>query len=313
LQNPEKLVLVDHSEFNLYVIDQELAGMKHEAQLTQIVPILASITDTARIEEIFRVHTPATVYHAAAYKHVPLVEANPTEGVRNNVFGTRTVATLAQQYHATDFVLISTDKAVRPPNIMGATKRIAEMILQNMASSSSSTRFSMVRFGNVLGSSGSVVPLFRKQIATGGPVTVTHPDITRYFMTIPEAAQLVIQAGAMATCGDVFVLDMGEPVKIVDLARRMIELSGLQVKENAFDDGIEINFTGLRPAEKMYEELLIGENPQPTRHPRIMKAREPIPNANFNSIIIEIEKSISVSKFNKIRPLLIELVPTIEQ
>ncbi len=278
IQNPSHLVLIDHSEFNLYVIDQELAALKPAECDTAIVPVLASVTDRARIEEIIRLYSPATVYHAAAYKHVPLVEANPNEGVRNNIFGTRIVAELAEKYGADDFVLISTDKAVRPPNIMGATKRIAEMVLQVMAEKSSSTRFSMVRFGNVLGSSGSVVPLFRKQIAAGGPVTVTHPEVTRYFMTIPEAAQLVIQAGAMATSGDVFVLDMGEPVKIVDLARRMIELSGLQVKDGVTDDGIEIRITGLRSAEKLYEELLLADLPLPTPHPRIMRAREPLPD-----------------------------------
>ncbi|MFN3747578.1 MAG: polysaccharide biosynthesis protein [Sphingorhabdus sp.] len=311
-QNPAKLVLVDHSEFNLYVIDQELAGLKQEAQLTQIVPILASVTDSVRIEEIFRVHSPATVYHAAAYKHVPLVEANPTEGVRNNVFGTQAVATLAQKYDTSHFVLISTDKAVRPPNIMGATKRVAEMVLQGMAEKLPSTCFSMVRFGNVLGSSGSVVPLFRKQIAAGGPVTVTHPEVTRYFMTIPEAAQLVIQAGAMATGGDVFVLDMGEPVKIVDLAKRMIELSGLNVKEDGSSDGIEIKITGLRPAEKLYEELLIGEEPLPTEHPRIMRAREPVPDVlEFNGFLSELESSLSYSDNNSIRKTISKFVKSV--
>lgn len=312
-QNPEKLVLVDHSEYNLYLIDQELAALKHETQLTQIVSILASVTDPARIEEVFRNHAPATVYHAAAYKHVPLVEANPTEGVRNNVFGTRTVATLAQKYHTTDFVLISTDKAVRPPNIMGATKRVAEMVLQGMAEKSSATCFSMVRFGNVLGSSGSVVPLFRKQIAAGGPVTVTHPEVTRYFMTIPEAAQLVIQAGAMATRGDVFVLDMGEPVKIIELARRMIELSGLQVKEGVSDDGIEIRITGLRPAEKLYEELLIGEEPLATEHPRIMRAREPVPDhKKLEAFISVLETDILTFDYIELKQLLGEFVPSLK-
>lgn len=282
-QNPDKLVLVDHGEYNLYLIDQELAALKQEVQPTQIVPILASITDAARFEEILRLHSPATVYHAAAYKHVPLVEENPAEGVRNNVLGTLTMTELALKHGVSDFVLISTDKAVRPTNVMGATKRLAEMVLQAMAAESTFTRFSIVRFGNVLGSSGSVVPLFRKQIAAGGPITVTHAEITRYFMTIPEAAQLVIQAGAMAQGGEVFVLDMGDPVKIVDLARRMIELSGLSVldKHNPAGD-IEIEIVGLRPAEKLYEELLIGNNPEPTSHPRIMKATEDfIPRAQL--------------------------------
>lgn len=312
-QSPEKLVLVDHSEFNLYVIDQELAGLEQEAQQTQILPILASVTDTARIEEIFRVHSPSTVYHAAAYKHVPLVEANPTEGVRNNIFGTRTLAILAMKYHTTDFVLISTDKAVRPPNIMGATKRVAEMVLQGMAEKSPSTCFSMVRFGNVLGSSGSVVPLFRKQIAAGGPVTVTHSEVTRYFMTIPEAAQLVIQAGAMATGGDVFVLDMGEPVRIIDLAKRMIELSGLHVKEDGSNDGVEIRITGLRPAEKLYEELLIGEEPLMTEHPRIMRAREPVPDqGEFEAFISEMETRISEINYVELKQLIGNFIPTIK-
>lgn len=311
-QNPAKLVLVDHSEFNLYVIDQELAGLKQEAQLTQIVPILASVTDSARIEEIFRVHSPATVYHAAAYKHVPLVEANPTEGVRNNVFGTQTVATLAQKYDTSHFVLISTDKAVRPPNIMGATKRVAEMVLQGMAEKSPSTCFSMVRFGNVLGSSGSVVPLFRKQIAAGGPVTVTHPEVTRYFMTIPEAAQLVIQAGAMATGGDVFVLDMGEPVKIIDLAKRMIELSGLHVKEDGSNDGVEIRITGLRPAEKLYEELLIGEESLPTDHQRILRAREPMPDHNcFMEFLRQLDQNLLNWNNEQLRERIRKFIPTV--
>ena len=278
LQNPSHLILVDHSEYNLYIIDQELTALKHDAQNVEIVPVLGSVTDRPRIEEIFQSYTPNTVYHAAAYKHVPLVESNPIEGVRNNVFGTRILAEFARRFCVSDFVLISTDKAVRPPNIMGATKRVAEMVLQNLAEKSPSTCFSMVRFGNVLGSSGSVVPLFRKQITRGGPVTVTHPEVTRFFMTVPEAAQLVIQAGAMAKTGDVFVLDMGEPVKIIDLARRMIELSGLQVKDSAHKEGIEVKITGLRPAEKLYEELLLADQPLATEHPRIMRAREPLPD-----------------------------------
>jgi len=222
---------------------------------------------------------PKTVYHAAAYKHVPLVEYNPAEGIRNNVLGTLITAQAARDYGVDDFVLISTDKAVRPTNIMGASKRLAEMVLQAMDAGRkpgvASTNFSMVRFGNVLGSSGSVVPLFRQQIRDGGPITLTHPDITRYFMTIPEASQLVIQAGAMSGGGDVFLLDMGEPVRIADLARRMVELSGLTVRDEDEPDGdIELEITGLRPGEKLFEELLIGDNPQPTSHPRIMQAKE---------------------------------------
>ncbi len=274
---PKALLLVEQSEFNLYSIDQELHQMlanegKGEIKL---IPLLASVQDKQRLDSIFKTWQIDTVYHAAAYKHVPLVEHNPAEGVRNNVFGTLNVAALAEQHKVRDFVLISTDKAVRPTNIMGATKRLAEQVLQALAAKGSNTRFSMVRFGNVLGSSGSVVPLFRKQIKAGGPITITHEEITRYFMTIPEAAQLVIQAGAMAQGGEVFVLDMGDPVRIVDLARRMIELSGLTVRDEANPDGdIEIEFVGLRPGEKLYEELLIGDDPQPTGHPLIMKARD---------------------------------------
>jgi FlaA1/EpsC-like NDP-sugar epimerase len=218
---------------------------------------------------------PQTVYHAAAYKHVPLVEHNPAEGLRNNVFGTLTVAQAAIDGGIDDFVLISTDKAVRPTNVMGASKRVAEIVLQALAANQPTTRMSMVRFGNVLGSSGSVVPLFRGQIKAGGPITITHEEVTRYFMTIPEAAQLVIQAGAMAHGGDVFVLDMGEPVKIIDLARKMIDLSGLSERTEANPYGdIDIEIVGLRPGEKLYEELLIGDDPQGTSHPRIMKAND---------------------------------------
>ena len=227
------------------------------------------------MREIMSTWHPDTVYHAAAYKHVPLVEHNPTEGIKNNVLGTLRTAQAAAEIGVSNFVLISTDKAVRPTNILGASKRLAEMALQALASNCPGTKFSMVRFGNVLGSSGSVVPKFRQQIRDGGPITLTHPEITRYFMTIPEASQLVIQAGAMAKGGDVFVLDMGQSVKIMDLARRMIELSGLTVRDEQNPDGdIEIEITGLRPGEKLYEELLIGNDPKPTSHPRIMNAHE---------------------------------------
>jgi FlaA1/EpsC-like NDP-sugar epimerase len=306
-----RLVLVEHSEYNLYAIEQELAALCHSEYKVELVAILASVTDRLRMEKVFQSYSPDTVYHAAAYKHVPLVEANPGEGVRNNVFGTRTVAELSEQYGVENFVLISTDKAVRPPNIMGASKRLAEMVLQLMARKSE-TRFSMVRFGNVLGSSGSVVPLFRKQIAAGGPVTVTHPEVTRYFMTIPEAAQLVIQAGSMAANGDVFVLDMGEPVKIVDLARRMIELSGLQVKSGPEDEGIEIKITGLRPAEKLYEELLIGEQPLSTGHPRILRAREPIPDpADFTAFLQNLDQNILWLENASLSEEICKFIPTI--
>jgi FlaA1/EpsC-like NDP-sugar epimerase len=272
--NPSTLVLIEQSEFALYEIQQELQE-KIEDNATLLVPVLASVRDAQRLNEIFADWKPDTVYHAAAYKHVPLVEHNPIEGIRNNTLGTLTAARAAAEHGVSDFVLISTDKAVRPTNIMGASKRLAEMALQALAATAPKTRFSMVRFGNVLGSSGSVVPKFRRQIRDGGPITLTHPDITRYFMTIPEAAQLVIQAGAMAKGGDVFVLDMGDPVKIMDLATRMIELSGLCLRdENNPEGDIEIEITGLRPGEKLFEELLIGNNPRPTSHPRIMKAHE---------------------------------------
>lgn len=287
---PEKLLLIEQSEFALYAIHQELEekaaalGALTSAETTisgatVLVPLLASTQDELRMRDIMSTWRPDTVYHTAAYKHVPLVEHNPAEGIKNNVFGTLRTAQAAAEINVTDFVLISTDKAVRPTNIMGASKRLAEMALQAMAAkgavTQSTTKFSIVRFGNVLGSSGSVVPRFRQQIRDGGPVTLTHADITRYFMTIPEAAQLVIQAGAMAKGGDVFVLDMGEPVKIIDLAKRLIELSGLTLKNEQKPDGdIVIETIGLRPGEKLYEELLIGENPEPTSHPRIIKARE---------------------------------------
>lgn len=285
--SPATLLLVEQNEFALYSIHQDLLARFGDEIKVKVVALLASVRDFERMSEIMATWHPHTVYHAAAYKHVPLVEHNPAEGIKNNVMGTLTAARAALENHVDDFVLISTDKAVRPTNIMGASKRLAEMILQAMAQDQFSpsdidaiparhpTRFSMVRFGNVLGSSGSVVPKFRQQIKEGGPITLTHADITRYFMTIPEAAQLVIQAGAMACGGDVFVLDMGEPVRILELAHRMVELSGLSIKDDAHPNGdIEIVVTGLRPGEKLYEELLIGGNPESTAHPRIMKAHE---------------------------------------
>lgn len=275
-QRPRQLLLLDHSEFALYTIHQELQALcAARSPGTELVPLLGSVTNPTRLHSIFDQYRPTTVYHAAAYKHVPMVEDNPGEGVLNNVFGTLNLAQAAQRSGAKRFVLISTDKAVRPTNVMGATKRMAELVLQSLAAQQLPTCFTMVRFGNVLGSSGSVVPLFRKQLAAGGPLTVTHAEVTRYFMTIPEAAQLVLQAGAMGQGGDVFLLDMGEPVRIIDLARRMVELSGLRVRDADHPDGdIAIAFTGLRPGEKLYEELLIGDNPEPTSHPRIMKAHE---------------------------------------
>jgi FlaA1/EpsC-like NDP-sugar epimerase len=274
--HPSTLILLDHSEFNLFTIHQEFENKAlHEKNRTKIIPLLGNVTDQKIMEKICRNYKPATIYHAAAYKHVPMVEQNPVEGLRNNVFGTLSMARAAVKNGVSHFVLISTDKAVRPTNIMGASKRLCELVLQAFASEKSKTCFSMVRFGNVLGSSGSVVPHFRSQIKAGGPITITHKDITRYFMTIPEAAQLVIQAGAMAKGGDVFLLDMGDPVKIEDLARRMIELSGLSVRDTLHPDGdIEILETALRPGEKLYEELLIAGNPKPTDHPLIFKAHE---------------------------------------
>ena len=290
--SPKKLLLVEMSEFALYQIHQELQAVlagtpADQSECLEIVPLLGSVCDEVRMHEIMDTWKPNTVYHAAAYKHVPLVEHNPAEGIRNNVWGTRVCAEAAARHGVQNFVLISTDKAVRPTNIMGATKRLAEMVLQALAELNPAvtaetertpklrTCFSMVRFGNVLGSSGSVVPLFREQIKNGGPITLTHADITRYFMTIPEAAQLVIQAGAMGSGGDVFVLDMGQPVRIYDLATRIVELSGLTVKTEDRPNGdIEITVTGLRPGEKLFEELLIGDNPKPTQHTRIMKAHE---------------------------------------
>ncbi len=294
---PAKLLLIEQNEFALYLIHQELEE-KHSVQRSLsaqsldapnlidiisepsvLVPLLASTQDKNRMRKIMSTWRPDTVYHAAAYKHVPLVEHNPAEGIKNNVFGTLHTAQAAADNGVKDFVLISTDKAVRPTNIMGASKRLAEMVLQALAAQADGahleTKFSMVRFGNVLGSSGSVVPRFRQQIRDGGPITLTHNEVTRYFMTIPEAAQLVIQAGAMSTRGDVFVLDMGEPVKIIDLAKRMIELSGLTLKNEQMPDGdISIEIIGLRPGEKLFEELLIGNNPESTGHPRIMTAHE---------------------------------------
>ena len=271
---PAKLLLIEQSEFALYAIHQELE-QKLANSTVELIPLLASVQDADRLGEIMTTWRPQTVYHAAAYKHVPLVEHNPSAGIKNNVFGTWCAAQAAIDAEVENFVLISTDKAVRPTNIMGASKRLAEMVLQALSADGRRTKFSMVRFGNVLGSSGSVVPKFRQQIREGGPITLTHLEITRYFMTIPEAAQLVIQAGAMAQGGDVFVLDMGESVKIADLARRMVELSGMTVKDDQNPEGeIAIEVTGLRPGEKLYEELLIGDNPERTSHERIMKAHE---------------------------------------
>jgi FlaA1/EpsC-like NDP-sugar epimerase len=306
---PCTLLLAELSEFALYQIHAELIS-KAEEKGVVLIPLLASVQDERRINELMATWMPETVYHAAAYKHVPLVEHNPAEGINNNVFGTLTVAKVAAVHGVKNFVLISTDKAVRPTNVMGASKRLAEMILQAMAASSLNTKFSMVRFGNVLGSSGSVVPKFRQQIKDGGPITLTHPDITRYFMTIPEAAQLVIQAGAMAEGGEVFVLDMGQPVKIFDLAKSMVELSGLTIRDASNPDGdIEIEITGLRPGEKLYEELLIGDDPKPTPHPRIMKANERfLPWLNLEVHLRELNQALTVNNVEKMIALMQEIV-----
>lgn len=324
-ERPAKLLLIEHSEFALYAVHRELEALaKQRAVQVELVPLLASVNDAPRVSQIFRAYAPATVFHAAAYKHVPLVEHNPAQGIVNNVFGTLKVARAAVETSVSHFVLVSTDKAVRPTNVMGASKRMAELVLQAMAARASipfsdgsvsalvqnRTCFSMVRFGNVLDSSGSVVPLFRQQIAKGGPLTVTDPRVTRYFMTIPEAAQLVLQASAMANGGDVFVLDMGTPVRIMDLARRMVELSGLRPRdENNPDGDIEIVITGLRPGEKLYEELLIGDNPEGTSHPRIMKAREDfVPWNELAASLDELWAATQANDVARIRAILFQRV-----
>jgi FlaA1/EpsC-like NDP-sugar epimerase len=309
--NPNKLLLIEQSEFALYTIHKELEEKLVNTGIA-LVPLLASAQDEDRMREIISTWHPDTIYHAAAYKHVPLVEHNPAAGIKNNVLGTLYTAQAAAENGVADFVLISTDKAVRPTNVMGASKRLAEMALQALAADAkyAATKFSMVRFGNVLDSSGSVVPKFRQQIRDGEQITLTHPEVTRYFMTIPEAAQLVIQAGAMAKGGDVFVLDMGRPVKIMDLARRMIELSGLTVRNEQNPDGdVEIEITGLRPGEKLYEELLIGDNPQSTLHPRIMRATEDfVPWAEFEHKLKSLEVALNVNDVGVIRLMLQQLV-----
>jgi FlaA1/EpsC-like NDP-sugar epimerase len=276
LASPSELILLDNSEHSLYQVERELRESIESLGLQlELVALLGSVQDARRLESIYRTFDVRTVYHAAAYKHVPLVEYNIAEGVANNVFGTWYAADAARKAGVETFVLVSTDKAVRPTNVMGASKRFAEMILQGLAQQDTGTRFCMVRFGNVLGSSGSVVPLFRQQIEGGGPVTVTHPEVSRYFMSIPEAAQLVLQAGAMGTGGDVFVLNMGEPVRIVDLAQRMIRLSGYDTSHDTnVGPHIDIEFIGLRPGEKLHEELVLGTKVSGTGHPMIMRAEE---------------------------------------
>lgn len=312
-EGPAQLLLVDHSEYALYSIHQELQELQAFIPCT-LVPLLASVTNRQRMADLCSRYHPESIYHAAAYKHVPMVEANAGEGIINNVFGTLYMVQAALEFRVAHFVLVSTDKAVRPTNIMGASKRVAEMILQAVAAtpqpSQCFTRFSMVRFGNVLGSSGSVIPLFRRQIAAGGPITVTHPDVTRYFMTIPEAAQLVLQAGAMAEGGDVFVLDMGQPIQILDLARRMVALSGLSVQDAEHPNAdIEIVFTGLRPGEKLYEELLISNNPLPTCHPRILQAHEEyLPWDELQTLLHALHSAAQNQETSDIKVLLRQLV-----
>ncbi len=311
---PAKLLLIEQSEFALYAIHQELEKRLTNSSV-ELIPLLASVQDAERLGEIMDAWRPQTVYHAAAYKHVPLVEHNPSAGIKNNVFGTLCAAQAAVNAGVEDFVLISTDKAVRPTNIMGASKRLAEMVLQALSAGEAGTKFSMVRFGNVLGSSGSVVPKFRQQIRDGGPITLTHLEITRYFMTIPEAAQLVIQAGAMAQGGDVFVLDMGESVKIADLARRMVELSGMAVKDDQNPEGeIAVEVTGLRPGEKLYEELLIGDNPERTSHERIMKAHEdylpwPVLELRLNELKLAMQRNDHFAMRQTMRDLVSGYLP----
>ena len=313
-RSPKNLILFEQSEYNLYAVEQEfLHIIKDHEYNTQLISILGNVTDEKRVSDVLSQFQINTIYHAAAYKHVPLVEHNVIEGVRVNTIGTYTVALSAMKNNVDTFILISTDKAVRPTNVMGASKRFAELVLQGLATKSSSTKFSMVRFGNVLGSSGSVVPLFREQIKKGGPVTVTHKDIIRYFMTIPEAAQLVIQAGAMGLNGeggDVFVLDMGEPVKISELATKMIHLMGFEVKNEKTPDGdIELQYTGLRPGEKLFEELLIGDNATGSSHPRILRAEEEA--YTWEEVITHVHKLIkelNQSNCSNVREILIDVV-----
>lgn len=325
LNKPKVLLLFEHSEFNLYSIHIELERAIERASLPiKLVPILGSIRNPDRLLDVMRAWLVETIYHAAAYKHVPMVEHNVAEGVLNNILGTMNTAQAAVQAGVANFVLISTDKAVRPTNVMGSTKRVAEMILQALSRETApvlfdadgavhhvnKTRFTMVRFGNVLGSSGSVIPRFYQQIRSGGPVTVTHPKITRYFMTIPEAAQLVIQAGSMGQGGDVFVLDMGQPVRIAELAEKLIHLSGLSVRSEKCPHGdISVEFTGLRPGEKLYEELLIGDNVSPTEHPMIMRADEEYFTWDvLRGVLTRLLEAVEQDDYPQVRVLLREVV-----
>ncbi|MFB1036987.1 MAG: nucleoside-diphosphate sugar epimerase/dehydratase, partial [Sinobacterium sp.] len=321
LQKPDVLILYDHSEYNLYQIEERLKKLDSAVLL---VFILGSVKDARNLEQVMSQYAVNTVYHAAAYKHVPIVESNIREGFVNNVYGTLNTAQVAIKAGVENFVLISTDKAVRPTSMMGATKRIAEMILQALTDERSvtphqaqskgvalvtnSTRFAVVRFGNVLDSSGSVIPKFREQISKGGPVTVTHPKVTRYFMTIPEAAQLVIQAGSMGKGGEVFLLDMGESVRILDLAEKMIRLSGLKVKTDDIDGDIAIEFCGLRPGEKLYEELLIGESAFRTSHPMIMAAQEEkVTWATILKFMVEVDQLLEANQLALVRQKVLSL------
>jgi len=306
--NPKKIILIELSEFALYKINEDLKNINKSIN---IIPLLINIQNKKKIEQVFNTFNIDTVYHAAAYKHVPLVEENITESVKNNVFGTFILAEAAIKYNISNFVLISSDKAVRSTNIMGATKRLAEICVQSLYNNEDNqSKFAIVRFGNVLESSGSVIPKFKSQIKEGGHVTLTHPDVTRYFMTITEASQLVIQAGAMAEKCEVFVLDMGQSIKIKDLINKMIKLSGLSIKDDKNLEGdIEIKITGLRPGEKLYEELLLGDNPQKTYHEKIQKAQDPfIP---FNKLKIDLDhlsNLIEENKVEKVKHMLSNLV-----
>jgi len=306
---PKSLILYEMSELALYTIEKEISNIGIPS--LDIYPVLGSVNNKARLSNVFKRFDVDTVYHAAAYKHVPMVEFNNTEGVDNNIFGTLNCAQAAVDTGVETFVLISTDKAVRPTNTMGATKRSAELVLQALSDKQSGTKFTMVRFGNVLGSSGSVIPLFKQQIKDGGPVTVTNENMIRYFMTIPEAVELVIQAGSMGSGGDVFVLDMGKPVRIDDLAKKMIRLSGLEVKDESHPDGdIEIKYTGLRPGEKLYEELLIGDNVSKTDNPLIMRAEEDmLPWDELEPTLDRLKIAITDCDQKKLRELLIQIVP----
>jgi FlaA1/EpsC-like NDP-sugar epimerase len=315
--NPRRLILLDSFEYGLYEIENELREKLKDIEKgdkIEIVALLGSVCNRVQMESAIQSFSVDTVYHVAAYKQVPMVEKNIVEGVQNNIFGTLISAQVAEKYEVRNFVLISTDKAVRPTNFMGATKRFAEQVLQSIAQGECATRFSIVRFGNVLGSSGSVVPLFRKQISAGGPVTVTHPEVTRYFMTVQEAAQLVIQAGSMATGGDVFVLDMNEPIRIVDLAKKMVHLMGYDIKdENSYRGDIAIEYTGLRPGEKLHEELMIGESVTGTEHPKIVRAEEETLSWEvLQRLLDRLRKACSQIDLQEIKTVLMEAVDGFE-